>query len=100
MPFCKAVRQNMACYYAGNHLLKNRYGICCGELRENGQLVCSFFEKRAKGIEERGSKGETEKGVPLKVSPFENYTFAAVRRSATASVFSQVNSGSSRPKWP
>lgn len=29
-----------------------------------------------------------------------NYTLAAVRRSATASVASQVNSGSSRPKWP
>lgn len=28
------------------------------------------------------------------------YTFAAVRRSVTASVFSQVNSGSSRPKCP
>ena len=28
------------------------------------------------------------------------YTLAAVRRSVTASVFSQVNSGSSRPKCP
>lgn len=28
------------------------------------------------------------------------YTLAAVRKSVTASVFSQVNSGSSRPKCP
>lgn len=54
--------------------------------------------------------------VPIKVSsaeldaqkrPFREYdctgraqTFAAVRRSAAASVCSHVNSGSSRPKWP
>ena len=94
-PLHGALRRLRKCAGHAAHKGKRLCGVAVFSLQEGGRAGRGCWkglcEKRPRRTWFSGACGHVWRRI---------YTLAAVFRSATASVCSQVNSGSSRPKWP